>query len=274
MGAPEACPQTSGFGHLGTLNHWENSFLKRQLPRCASLLVAWVMDKTDVLNLLEENQNEKGIQNWETMEPSQERLKSFGIGLTVLRKLAKTIGKDRVLALQLWDTELYDAKIIALLIDDPKQMTRVQAERQVEEVAQGYLAHVFSTCGATLAKTPFVVELTDEWIHSPDPIRRSCGYGLLYEVSKKKRGPDDAFFLNCIQHIQATIADEEPSNQLAMAASLMGIGKRNIRLHGVALALAKKIGPIEVTSGRGKCDPFDVVKHLTSDYAKKKFGIS
>ena len=45
-------------------------------------------------------------------------LKSFGIGLTVLRKLAKQIGRDHELALQLWESDIYDAKIISLLIDE------------------------------------------------------------------------------------------------------------------------------------------------------------
>ena len=38
-------------------------------------------------------------------------------------------------------------------------LTREQAERQVEQLHGGMLVHVFSSCDATLAKTPFVVEL-------------------------------------------------------------------------------------------------------------------
>ena len=104
-----------------------------------------------------------------------------------MRKYAKTIGKDPTLAKQLWKTKVYEAKVLALLIDDPKSMTIEQAEAQVEELAGGYLAHVFSSCDAPLAKTGFAVDLLDEWIRSKDPVRRRCGYGLLYEVSKSRR---------------------------------------------------------------------------------------
>ncbi len=62
-------------------------------------------------------------------------------------------------------------------------MTVEQAEAQVEELEGGYLAHVFSSSDAPLAKTPFVVERADEWIKSKDTIRRRCGYGRLYEIS-------------------------------------------------------------------------------------------
>lgn len=51
------------------------------------------MTKRDVVVLLEENQNERGIANWQKREADAARLQSYGIGLTVLRKLAKKIGQ-------------------------------------------------------------------------------------------------------------------------------------------------------------------------------------
>jgi 3-methyladenine DNA glycosylase AlkD len=68
-----------------------------------------------------------------------------------LRKLAKKIGRNRDLSLALWDTSVYEAKVISLLIDEPAAMTRAQAERQVEEVSAAQLSHVFSSCDASLA---------------------------------------------------------------------------------------------------------------------------
>jgi 3-methyladenine DNA glycosylase AlkD len=55
------------------------------------------------------------------------------IGLTQLRKLGRKVGRDRKLARQLWDSNVYDAKVIGLLIDEPKMIARKQAERQVEQ---------------------------------------------------------------------------------------------------------------------------------------------
>lgn len=89
------------------------------------------------MDVLKANRNERGIQNWKKLGSQTGKLKSFGIGLTVLRKLAKQIGRDHALALDLWKSDVYDAKIIALLIDDPKQITRKQAEAQVERLQGG-----------------------------------------------------------------------------------------------------------------------------------------
>ena len=53
--------------------------------------------KTQVLGLLKENRNERGIANWKKRGAKNGKLKSFGIGLTQLRKLAKQVGRDHKL---------------------------------------------------------------------------------------------------------------------------------------------------------------------------------
>lgn len=233
------------------------------------------MNKSDVIELLEEHRNERGIDHWNRLNPEQDGLKSFGIGLTVLRKLAKKVGRNHEFSKELWDSDIYDMKIISLLIDDPKLMTIEQAESQVEQLYQGHLAHVFSSCDAALAKTPFVVPLLMDWINRNDTIRKRCGYGLLYEISKftKKSTPDNAFFLDRIKQILNSFKDEKNIIKAAMGGALMGMGKRNVELNSAALKVAKKMGPITINSGVTDCEPFDVVKHLTSPYIKNKLDI-
>lgn len=233
------------------------------------------MNKIKVLAILRSHKNERGIEHWKKLDKKTHKLTSFGIGLTELRKLAKQIGRDHKLALELWTSDVYDARVISLLIDDPKQITREQAESQVKQLKHGMLAHVFSSCDAPLAKAPFATDLACEWMGSKDPMRRRCGFALLYEESKnkKKSAPDDAFFLERIEHISKSIRDEEYWVRGAMGGALMGIGKRNAKLNKAALKVARKIGPIPVASDGNSCEPFDVVKHLTSDYITKKLGV-
>lgn len=190
-------------------------------------------------------------------------------------KLAKKIGRNHKLALQLWTSDFYDAKIISLLIDDPKKISREQVEEQVEEMNQGHLAHVFSTCNATLSKTPFAIDLAVDWMKSESNIRKSCGYGLLYEFSKskKKNAPDNEFFLSWLKQIKVHFQHEQLSVQSAMGCAVLGIGKRNARLHAPALELAKQLGPIQFESSGDSCAPLDLVKHLTSDYLRSKLKL-
>ena len=233
------------------------------------------MTKTEVLALLKTNTNERGLVNWNKLGADTGGLKSYGIGLTQLRKLAKKIGKDHKLALQLWATKNHDAKIIGLLIDEPKLITREQAEAQVEDVDAGLLSHVFSSCDAMLPKTDFSFALANDWMKNKDSVRRRCGFGLLYELSKKPKHKEmtDAYCLERIGHIDKTIEREESSVRLSMAGALMGLGKRNKKINRAAIKVAKRLGPIDYNSGETNCEPFDVLKHLTSDYLKEKLGV-
>ena len=110
-------------------------------------------------------------------------------------------------------------------------------------------------------------------MRSDDEVRRRCGYGLLYEISKdkKKSAPDDAYFLGWIAHIDASWRNEGVTTLCAMAGALMGVGKRNKDLNSAALRVARDIGPIRFDD---KCDPMDVVKHLDNDRLKNKLGIA
>jgi 3-methyladenine DNA glycosylase AlkD len=233
------------------------------------------MKKSEVLKLLKDNTNQRGVEHWKKRQIKGSKLKSFGIGLTQLRKLSKQVGRDHDLALQLWNTNVYDAKVVGLLIDDPKQVTRAQAEEQVEALQGGYLAHVFSSCDATLAKTPFAFDLACDWMESEDPIRRRCAYSLIYELSKKNpKGMDDDFLLALIGRIQKDIKGEDMWVREAMNSALMGIGKRNKKLNRAALRAAKAIGPVDVEYGDDNaCEPLDVVKHLTSEHLVKKLKL-
>ena len=232
------------------------------------------MKKSEILEYLKANQDVRGIAHWKTHKKKSGGLESFGIGLTKLRKYSKTVGKDPKLARQLWQSKIYEMKIIALLIDDPKTMTIEQAETQVEQLQGGYLEHVFSSCDAKLAKTTFVVELADKWTKSKDPVRRACGYGLLYEISKnkKKSAPKEEYFLAHIAHIEKTYPKQSTNVLMSMGSALMGIGKRSKVLNAAALRIAMKIGPIDFDPD-GSCEPMDFVKHLTSKHIKQKLGL-
>ena len=58
--------------------------------------------------------------------------KAFGVNAPTLRNLAKEI-KNQIndrheLALELWETGIHEARIIAYLIDEPKKVTNLQME--------------------------------------------------------------------------------------------------------------------------------------------------
>ena len=72
------------------------------------------MNKSTVVAFLKKNQDPRGIEHWNNR--NQTALKSYGIGLTILRKYAKSVGCDGKLAKSLWNSNIHEMKIISILI--------------------------------------------------------------------------------------------------------------------------------------------------------------
>jgi DNA alkylation repair enzyme len=233
------------------------------------------MTLSEVLDLLESHRDAQGEANWQKMGDRTGGLTSFGIGLTKLRAIAKQVGRDHDLALRLWNERSHDAKVVGLLIDDPTLLTREQVEMQVGGAGPGMLGHVLSSCDATVPKSPIAFDIAKDWMASTDPVRRSCGYGLVYELAKDRKDKrlTDEFFLGCVETIGSTIAKKENRVRVAMGGALISIGKRNKKLNAAASEVADAIGPIHFSDGDKKCEPMNVLKHLTSDSLRNKLGI-
>lgn len=57
----------------------------------------------------------------------------LGVSVPNMRNLAKELGRNHKLALDLWKTGIDEARILASMIDDPKQLTEEQMEAWVTD---------------------------------------------------------------------------------------------------------------------------------------------
>src|SRR5215468_11914746 len=72
----------------------------------------------------------------------------YGVSKPKLDELARRIGKNHQLALELWDSGVHDAKILAGMIDEPSLVTSAQMERWVHDfdnwdTCDGTCCHLF-----------------------------------------------------------------------------------------------------------------------------------
>jgi len=225
------------------------------------------MTAKEVLTLLEKNRDARGMEHWKKIHPDN-KMDSFGIGLTKLKALVKKIGKNHALAAELWKVSNYEAKLTAILIEDPKQVTEAQVDRMVKEFNKGMFIHVF--CTMLMAKLPFLKKKVDEWTKSKDSVIRRCGYSALYVLAKSPENIDDKYFETHIAHIEKNLQKEENMVKDSMNNSIFTIGKRNKNLNTKAVAAATKIGKVVVDYGDNSCEAIDCIKHLTGDRVRKK----
>ena len=95
----------------------------------------------------------------------------FGVKIEDLKKIQKRIKKDYQLALDLYDTGIYDAMYLAGLIADDAKMTKKDLQQVAGEGALAHAQRIHRPVGrGRVAST--AGELALEWIESPRGRRR------------------------------------------------------------------------------------------------------
>lgn len=163
----------------------------------------------------------------------------YGVPLGRLRGLAREIGKDHRLAPRLWATGVYDARLLAVLIEDPARVSR----RQMESWAKGFdnWAITDGCCLHLFARTPFAWDKAREWSARREEFVKRAGFTLMAVLAvHDKRGPDAAF-LALLRLVEREAGDERNGVKKAVNWALRQIGKRNLALHRAAVRTAMAI---------------------------------
>jgi 3-methyladenine DNA glycosylase AlkD len=59
--------------------------------------------------------------------------KALGVPVNAIQRLARSIGPNQALALALWDTGWYEARMVAAYVGEPARLTPVQMDRWCRE---------------------------------------------------------------------------------------------------------------------------------------------
>ena len=118
--------------------------------------------------------------------------KIYGIKLPCLRRLAKEIGENRRLALELWNVNSRETRIIASLIDNPAEVTETQMETWVREFDSWEICD--QICMNLFEKTPFAYLKAVEWCHREKEFVKRAGFVLMARLAvSDKISPDEKF---------------------------------------------------------------------------------
>jgi 3-methyladenine DNA glycosylase AlkD len=101
----------------------------------------------------------------------------FGVKIEDLKKFQKRIKKDYQLALDLYDTGIYDAMYLAGLIADDARMTKKDLRHWIEKA--NCPMHCEYTVPWVAAGSPHGWELALEWIDSGKEIAAAAGWATL-----------------------------------------------------------------------------------------------
>lgn len=169
--------------------------------------------------------------------------KAFGVAAPELKNLAKEIKKqtkDRhALALELWKTQIHEARAIAYLIDDAKQVTAQQMDSWAADFDNWAICD--STCGHLFCKTNFAHEKVFEWSEREEEFIKRAGICLIAWLAVHDKKADDEKIAKFLPILEQKSDDERNFIKKAVNWSLRQIGKRNLYLNKLAIETAERI---------------------------------
>ncbi len=87
--------------------------------------------------------------------------RAFGVTVGAMLGLAKQVGKDHELALGLWETGWYEARMLAGMVGDPRRVTRRQMNAWAAEFDNWGICD--TVCWHLFDYTPFAFEKARQW---------------------------------------------------------------------------------------------------------------
>jgi 3-methyladenine DNA glycosylase AlkD len=195
--------------------------------------------------------------------------RAFGISIATLRPIARRLKRDHDLAAALWASGYHEARLVAVLIDEPKKVTSVQMDSWAADLDSWDLCD--QACSRLFVKTPFVEEKIAKWARDEREFVRRAAFALIaaYTVHGKKVA--DERFLPFLRVIEQHATDPRNFVKKAVNWALRQIGKHSAALHPPALALATRLAASKDATARwiGR----DAVKELSDPKRLERLGL-
>lgn len=190
---------------------------------------------------------------------------TLGIPMYALRDMVKTIPKNHSHALELWDSGIHEARILASLVEEPAKVTDKQLERWVAGFDSWDIVDQVS---ALIAETPYVIPKIHQWSTRDEEFVKRAAFSLIAEVSFYHKKMADAEFEQFFPVIARAATDERNFVKKAVNWALRNIGKHNKALNKRAIAVAKEIQKLDSKSARWIAA--DAIMELSSEAVQKR----
>jgi 3-methyladenine DNA glycosylase AlkD len=220
--------------------------------------------KQQVLEQLKSKANTENVKGMGRFGMStQDRL---GISMPDLRAMAKEIGKDHELALDLWKTGIAEARILAALIDVPAKLTEKQMEDWVKDFDSWDVCD--QVCMNPFEKSLFAWKKVVEWSDRDEEFVKRAAFSLIACLAWHDKKAEDEKFIEVFPLIVKASTDDRNFVKKAVNWALRNTGKRNLNLNKAAIELAEEIAKIDSRPARWIAA--DALRELRSEAIQKR----
>jgi hypothetical protein len=228
----------------------------------------------ETIKELESLKNQRGIKYYQ--KTYGDGIDYLGLGLTPLRKLARKIKINHDLADELSLSKYFEARILSIMVDDPKLYTQKKLEKYIKLLPErfnenplSYFTMMFTEY--IVSKSPDAEKVISKLAQSKNGAERFIAYSSLANLGRINTSTDE-FFIQFVSQITSNIQAEENNVKDAMNNSLLYWGQRNKKLNKLILNAYDKIGSIAVDYGDTSCKTPDVPKTLRSERIQEKIN--
>jgi len=163
----------------------------------------------------------------------------LGVSVPDMRKLAKEIGRDHKLALDLWKTGIAEARIVASLVGDPDKLTEEQMEDWVKGINSWDVCD--QVCMNLFEKNQLAWKKIVDWSEREEEFVKRTAFSLIACLAWHDKKASDEKFIELFPVIIREATDERNFVKKAVNWALRNIGKRNLNLNEAAINTAREI---------------------------------
>ncbi|MCI0565440.1 MAG: DNA alkylation repair protein, partial [Nitrososphaera sp.] len=131
--------------------------------------------------------------------------KAYGVAAPDIHAIAKKIGKDQKLSLQLWSSGVHDARILASLVGEPERVTERQMDRWVRDFDSWAVCD--SCCTFLFRMTPFAYAKAFEWCKKKEEFVKRAGFVMMAVLAVHDKKAPDTHFLRMLPALKRGATD-------------------------------------------------------------------
>ena len=191
---------------------------------------------------------------------------ALGVAMRDIKALGQILGRDQDLAAALWNTGLYEARMLASFVGDPQKLTSAQMDLWCREFDNWAICDAMSF--NLFDRTPHAWSKVSEWSSRRSEFEKRAAFALLWSLTVHDKLAGDERFLQALALIERQASDERNFVKKAVNMALRAVGKRNRALNGAAVAVARRLADSQNAAARwvGK----DASRELTSPAVIKR----
>jgi 3-methyladenine DNA glycosylase AlkD len=185
---------------------------------------------------------------------------TLGISIYKLRDIAKGTGKNHSLALELWETGIHEARILAAFIEDPSSVSPEQMESWANDFDSWDVCD--QVCTSLFDLTAYAYPKAYAWSGHPQEFVKRAAFSLMAGLAVHDKHAVDEKMASFLPIIVRESGDDRNYVKKAINWALRNIGKRNISLNKLAIESAQELKDSNLRAARWIGS--DALRELTS----------